>query len=682
MRLRFAWPLKPLESALIMAAALLVITVLSYGLFFWQLGFYWDDQPMSWVRYQFGPAAMRLYFSRSRPVWGQLYQITTWLLPRIPAYWQAFALLWRWITALACWATVRAIWPEKPRVAAIVAFLFLLYPGFNLQWVSYLSSHFFIVLTFFLFSLLLMLLALRRPATYWAWTIAALIFSALNLRMLEYFFFLELIRPFVLGAYFAQRKGGVAVQAERTLALEVFKRWLPFLLLWIADVAYRALVFSNQAYENALLVELASEPLASGSELVSTVLSNLWLVVARAWGLAFHFPNPAAEGVRTTLLYLGVLGFVAAVAGYLLLSDAHKGADRRIGFWLIALGVVGLLTGGFSYWLAKVVLTLGFPATRFTISFMLGASLLIAGALELLPRRAGVFVAVVLIGLGAGRQALWAESFRHDWIMERNMFWQMIWRAPGLLPNTTVLMNEGALRYAADNSIGAALNSIYDPENRSAVIHYVLYFPTNRVGRETLPGLEPGLPVKYDNFLIGSFRGSTSQVVSFYFQPPGCMRLLDPDFDGINRLIPESSRMREAALLSSDKWVSVGGDARMPDIYGPEPPHGWCYYFERASLAAQRGTWHEVAGLGDKAFVLEDHPNDPTERFVFIEGYAHTDNWERAIQLSEESYQVSRPYVGPLICALWQRIENETVASEESAHAINEIKSMVACKRE
>ena len=62
----------------------------------------------------------------------------------------------------------------------------------------------------------------------------------------------------------------------------------------------------------------------------------------------------------------------------------------------------------------------------------------------------------------------------------------MLWRAPGITPNTIVLLNEGALPYYADNSLIGALNWIYDPDNRSDAMDYALFYPTSRVGG-TLP---------------------------------------------------------------------------------------------------------------------------------------------------------------------------------------------------
>jgi hypothetical protein len=77
---------------------------------------------------------------------------------------------------------------------------------------------------------------------------------------------------------------------------------------------------------------------------------------------------------------------------------------------------------------------------------------------------------------------------------------------------------------------------------------------------------------------------------------------------------------------------------------------------------------------------LDDHPNNPVERFVFIEGYAHVGEWDRALKLSKESYKVSKDYVGPLLCQLWARIKTEATDSPEKAEAVSEVKTIFSCK--
>jgi hypothetical protein len=256
------------------------------------------------------------------------------------------------------------------------------------------------------------------------------------------------------------------------------------------------------------------------------------------------------------------------------------------------------------------------------------------------------------------------------------MFWQMFWRVPGLQPHTLVLMNEDLLFYA-DNSIGAPLNWIYTHGARSNQIDYMLFYPTNRLDK-SLSALQKDIPIHYD-YIAGPFDGNTSQALAFYYDPPACLRLLEPDLDSNNRFILEDSLMREASALSNPDVILQKSDAQMPSVYRPEPVHGWCYYFESADLARQFKDWNEVVSLGEEALKVGDYPNNPVERFVFIEGYAHVGDWDKALKLSKESYKVSKEYVGPLLCRLWERIETEITDGPGRSEAISTAKDAFSC---
>ena len=640
---------------------LLAAAVLAYGLLIPQLGFYWDDLPMSWIRYQLGFEAMTKYFSTNRPIWALLYQVTTRILPHLPIYWQVFALFWRWLGAVVLWNLAKELFPQREKFALTLGLLFLLYPGFNQQWVSYLYSHFFLVLFFFLLSQLLML---RGK------TIPALVFSALNLWMMEYFFVLELIRPFIIWTSLRDEVDPKE-RIKRTLNL-----WTPYLAVFALAVLSRIFIFNNQIYQFSLKDELVKAPLATVLMLAQNVLSSFFVVTVAAWGQAFQFPNPLLDGPRTMAVYALVLLAVAALTLFGLwnqVSVKEGSGSTSVWRWALLLGAVMLVLAGPPFWLTNVPVSLGFPANRATLSFMLGVSFVLAGLFDLLPQKFYGTVVVLFVMLAAGRQFLWSNEFRRDWASHKNMFWQMTWRAPGLEKDTIVLMNE-ELSFYADNSLGAALNLIYAPENHSDAIDYVLFYPTNR---ESL-SLSLDTPVNYD-FLAGQFSGNTSQTVVFYYAPPKCLRLLDPEIDLENRLIPDDTFLRDAALLSSTSPILSRQTSRMPAAYGNEPVHGWCYYFEKADLARQMGDWQTVTQLGDVAFALDDYPNDPVERFVFIEGYAHTGNWERAVELSTASYKVSKAYVGPLLCRLWSRIARETEDTSERKVTFDVVQSELEC---
>jgi hypothetical protein len=654
--------IKRLHPALI----LLGIAILAYGLLIPQLGFYWDDMPMSWIRYELGPEAMTRYFSTNRPVWGLLYQLTTRLIPQVPVYWQIFALVWRWLGAVAVWGIVRELWKDKPRFAFSVALLFLLYPGFNQQWGSYLYSHFFIVIFFYFYSIYL---SLKRR------TIPALIFSALNLWMMEYFFPLEFARVGFIWTSLREEFPNPRDRVKQTLKL-----WTPYLILFALAVFSRLFIFNNQIYGFGLMSQLKSAPLATLLFLIQSVFTSLWTVTIAAWLQIFSAINPAVHGVRTIILYV-VVTLVAFAASVLFLWKGDEEPKRkRESFYAVALGLFLLPFAGAPFWSTGLSISLAHPASRFTLPFMFAVCLILAGLIDLIRLPAVQYgLLALLIGLAAGRQFLWSTDYLRDWQAQKNLFWQMTWRAPGLKPDTLVLINE-KLSFYADNSISAPLNWIYAPENHSDQIDYVLFYPTNRLGN-SLPALKKDIPIQYD-YIAGRFTGNTSQVVAFYYDPPACLRLLEPDIDVNNRFIQDESHMREASALSNPEQILPSATASMPAIYDPEPAHAqsWCYYFEKADLARQLGDWKEVAKLGNAAFKLEDHPNNPVERFVFIEGYAHVGDWEHALKLSKESYQVSKEYVRPPLCQLWARIETGTTGGPERSNALLQVKSMFSCK--
>jgi hypothetical protein len=650
---------KPTRTFLI----LLIIAILAYGILIPLQGFYWDDLPMSWIRYQLGAEAMTRYFSTNRPVWGALYQITTHIFPQVPIFWQVFALLWRWLGAAVVWAIVREMWKGKPGFAVSVALLFLIYPGFNQQWGAYLYSHFFIILFFFLLSIYLML---RRQ------TIAALTLSALNLWMMEYFFMLELAR---VGFIWISLRGSHPHPKERIGPS--LKLWSPYLVLFTLAILSRLFVFNNQVYGFSLMSQLKADPIAAFLSLLRNFIASLWTVSFAAWGQVFTGVDTSVHGTRTIALYAVVMLAVFAVVFIHFFkadNEVNKAGDIVPA---IGLGLFTLPFAGVPFWTTGLNISLDHPASRFTLPFMLGVSLILVGLLELIPREKWRnIILAALISLAAGRQFLWSTDYLRNWQAQKELFWQMTWRAPGLKPDTLVLMNE-ELSFYADNSISAALNWIYAPEFQEQQIPYALFYPTNRLDG-SLPALQPDIPIRF-SYIAGEFEGNTSDAVAFYFKPPACLRLLDPVLDVDNRFISEESLMRQASALSNADRVLAEQTSVMPAIYGPEPAHGWCYHFEKADLAAQFGDWEEVARLGDKAFKLDDYPNSPLERFVFIEGYAHVGQWKRAVELSDVSYRVSKDFVGPLLCQLWERVETETSGGVERSEALAKVRSMFAC---
>ncbi|HJQ13398.1 MAG TPA: hypothetical protein VJ830_01520 [Anaerolineales bacterium] len=650
---------------------LFVVAALAYGLFFWERGFYWDEAPWTWIYYELGPAALTKTFSTSRPFWGMIYQITMPLLGPYPWRWQLLMVILRWLTAVLVWMLLRQVWTRDERPALWTSLLFLVYPGLGQNFISLMYSHFYIVLNCFLFSLYLSVRAISQPERRFLLTVAALAFSVVNLLTMEYFYFLEFLRVVLFW---------IAIDEEwKQKVRRVVLLFAPYFAVMIGVTFWRLFFFENQnaSYSYVILDLLRENPILGITTLLQAIGMAFWETVIHAWMFPFEATGVEQLGLRVTILAaLLVLTSAILIALYLLFRGRER--KERASFWqMVLLGLAAWLFAGGSFWLVGIEPQLHFSADRFTLPFMLGSSILLVAALSLFRSRPKLQYSLLalLIAFSIGKQFETNIAYIRDWEVHQNLFWQMSWRIPSLEPNTAIISNDLPVTYFSDNSLSGPLNWIY---SRDGEMDHILYFISIRLNRG-LPDLVPGLPIE-QNYLAKTFHGNTSKLVVLDYSPPGCLRVLDPQIDFSNRLLVPL--LREAANLSDTSLIHSENAVTLPDsLFYPEPVHGWCYYFEKAELARQFRDWEEVAELGDIAFQLNDHPNDPVERFVFIEGYAHIGDWEHALRLSQESYKVSKNFVGPMLCWLWQRIEFETMenGSELRTETISEARSKLAC---
>ncbi len=661
--------------------ALLVLGSLGYGLVVPWLGFYWDDWPFLWIRIQLGAEGLSRYFTMSRPAFGWLTQLTIPLVGTNPTAWQLFGLFTRALCAASLWWMLRLLWPSRLQAATWTALLFVVYPGFDQQPIAINYSTYFIILTFFFLSLALNLAVLRNPRLSAILIPLAMAASLVNLATTEYFFVLEAIRPILL--WVASRQ----VETRRRQALvRAGRSWLPLLTLFLAAVIYRMFFFQVQTYryQFTLMDELKSRPLLAGMKFLAILLGDMGKAGLLAFARVFQLPAMATLGRQTFLLFLAVVmaSFIGAFLFLLLLrgDDVHETGRPGWAVPAMALGLLGLFLAGWPFWLTQLPIGLDYPNNRFTLPFMPGASLLVAGLLRLIPGREWkrATVLALILALSAGFHFQSASSYRRDWNLQKNLFWQLAWRAPAIQPHTAILANDLPSRYSSDNSLTAPLNWTYAANFHGKDMPYVLYYTAIRM--DHLSGLRPGHPI-VQNYHAAVFHGSTTDVLALYYQPPGCVHILDPEVDPNNSTIP--ALLRQAAAISDPARLVLpvlDGESAHPveEIFGREPAHGWCYYYERAELARQQEDWGEVVNIAGKAYGSGDYPNDPVERFPFIEGYAHTGNWGDAVAQSGEAAAVT-PLIQPALCRLWDRIGRQVAETPQASAAIKQALQGLDC---
>src|SRR6187551_1083415 len=108
-------------------------TIITYGLSIPKLGYYHDDWFLLWSGAARGAGSIIPLFQSDRPFMGVVYSVVYQMLGDASLNWHLYALLWRFIGALAFFWITQLLWPENKSLTVLMTVLFIVYPGFLSQ---------------------------------------------------------------------------------------------------------------------------------------------------------------------------------------------------------------------------------------------------------------------------------------------------------------------------------------------------------------------------------------------------------------------------------------------------------------------------------------------------------------------------------------------------------------------
>jgi len=642
------------KESLLVSAILFLLVLLAYGLLTPRMGFYWDDWPFAWFLKFFGPAEFIESFRPFRPFLGPIFTVTTALFGGDPFTWQLVGLAFRFLLSLEIWYVLRLIWPTRKWDLMWVVLLFTVYPGYQQQWVSLTHVNQEIIpLTWLIASFGVTAYAIRNEHLRKRLTILALILQAMGLFSTEYFFGLEVLRFFFLLAIFTE-----TITARKDLLRKTIVSWFPYFCIWILNAAWTYAYHRSAAYNSYEINILSSpsfSPLAIGNEILTTISLSGFTSWLNTFGIM-----STLDGSLTQVISVAIL-LVSGIAVFIFMrffsnetTDQHPMEKDSWGQWAMSIGLIAIFAGRLPSWAAGLPLKLEFDYDRFFISIMLGASLFIVGLATFILKdgKRKVFILSLLIGLSTAYQFTVANTFRRDTANQQDIFWQMAWRMPALEKNTALLTYELPLKYVSDLQLTAPLNWIYAPEFKGRNIPYVLYYLKTRFNTASLNADEP-IELKYRTV---NFSGSTSDSVVIYKEADGCLRVLDSVYANAETVPGANYFLLNAIPLSNLSQIQADASQPVLDetLFGPEPAHGWCYFYTKAELARQQSDWEGVVKLYNQAQKNGFNASMPVENLPFIEAFASTGDMDIAIKLTERTIKEQNTLC-PALHTLWDR---------------------------
>jgi hypothetical protein len=268
--------------------------------------------------------------------------------------------------------------------------------------------------------------------------------------------------------------------------------------------------------------------------------------------------------------------------------------------------------------------------SRYTLIASVGAVMLLALLLEGISRR-GMQIAVMGVLVSIAVMTHYGNTIRYVYETEatRNFWWQVAWRAPQIEEGVTLIASYPGSPLAEDYFIWGPANFIYYPEKQSnnpVVVKLPAAVLTGDVINQITTNGGVETPLRRGNYLERDFG---NVLVMIQTNPNGCVRLINGDAPELSP--SDADRLVLIAPHSRLDAVIAEGESPTPpaNIFGAEPEHGWCYYYQKADLARQRGEWEKISMLLEQALAAGEYPNDSLEWMPFLQASAVLDDVDK-----------------------------------------------------
>ncbi len=587
-----------------------------------QLGFYKDDWHMIYNGHTFGPNRITDSFLIDRPVMGRINSLTYRVLGDAPLAWSLFAFAARLEGVLALYWLLRMLWPDRRFACSAMTLIFAVYPGFlQLPNAATFQNHF-IGYGAALTSIALSVAALRARGWRKALLVGlAMLGAAGYLLIYEYMIGLEGLR-LILIAYLQRREQPAGWPWKKTAA-QAARAYLPYLLVAGGFAFWRLALFSsNRPATNTELLwsGYLAAPGAMLAQLLADGLKGFVETVWMAWSVPLY--NLWANA-RAGDLAVGLLLGAAGGGALLLLARRYAGQENDVpqADWsrpAMVLGALGVLAALLPVLAAGRSVSFKDQFDRYTLHATAGVCLLVGGGLFYALRpRMRLAVLALLVGLAIPTHYLNTVYWSDFWAVQRNFWWQVTWRAPALQDETVLMANlPPGFRLAEDYEIFSAANLIYHPDERVFKLYgEVLNADT---ARKVILGEQSYRFIRF----FESTRDFTKALIVDWPGGESCAHFID----SARMELPHGADPLDywVGPYSHIERVVTGGPTAQPmaAVFGREPAHGWCYFYQQADLARQSGDWPAVARLYAEAHNQGFAAADALEWLPFYQAFS------------------------------------------------------------
>ena len=592
---------------------------------------------------------------------GLLYSLTYPILGDNLFGWQLFSIGLRLISALGFWWLIRSVWKKERYFSVAAASLFLVYPGFMEQSIALTFSNHFIGINCAIFSIVFTVKALQAASRIKkiSLTALAILLEIAYIINYEYMLGYEVVRIIFIW-YLTCRP--FELKTIWQSAKKLFINSLPYLSAVGLFLFWRVFLFnSSRSTTNVGL--LARKYLSNPGQMTARIfletirdmLETIWL----SWSVPFN--QVGANASYGNLAISILLGVLAAALLFFLVKIAHfekfgsaentdvsefKSTPYQDSIWI---GLIAVVVALLPVIVADREVKFNNQMDRYTLHAALGVGLFTAGLIFHWVKNSGrKIILAFLLMIGVMTQFNSTVAYATWWDYQTSLWWQLAWRAPDLKDDTVIMpLLPYGNRLQEDIEVWTPANAIYRPDQTEVVITAEVINPDTAIN------------VFFKEQTYRNFRNSIQYSRDFNYPliisyPSGgsCAHIIDGDRLELS-LNDEPIIYRVAAFSRIDQIV-VNASPHIPpkQIFGTEPAHDWCYFYQKANLYRQQEDWESGAALGDEVLASGHSPQDVTEWLPFVEIYLENGQPEKARQLVQMINNDQSATKN--LCAVWE----------------------------
>lgn len=607
---------------------LLLLSAAAYLPNITQFGYFRDDWYMMYAANESGANVFHALFSIDRPMRGHLFYWEYIIFGPNPIYYNLSGFVFRVLSSVCFYWTLRMIWPRQKNAALVAALLFAIYPGFvstpnaidyQPHQAALFSAHLSIALSIWVTTK-----EVRLPFKIGIWVLCGLM-TFFYIELVEHFAGLEVLR--LCGIFIVTQRQANAgfLQSVKHGILN----FLPFSAGTIAFVVWRSFFFDTSRKATDLASQASGifqNPLVTLYIWTINLSKDLYEVLFLSWFVPFSLLWDTPQGLREYLIggSIGIISF--AVAGFVFykrfsetrFDTGTKKFITEVFLWGFLTAIAGLI---------PIVLSnrdadFG-NRSRYMIAAATGAVIIVAAILEQFKSRT---VYVLLTGFLISSATMTHYFNGLNWMRSsagmREFWWQVSWRIPNLKPGTALVANYSHGAVEEDYSVWGPANFIYYPhgiddrEMQPPIWAVVL----NDSTASQILKKEP--PEKINRRSIITFSGYDNILILTQPTLDSCVQVIDGNSPFLSA--EEQGDIQQIKNNSDTGNIILDATNAPPpaSVFGKEPEHTWCYYYESASLALQRGEFQTVLDLKREAQKEGFEPKDPIEWAPFIQAAA------------------------------------------------------------